>query len=400
MRDRSVASLAAVAVALAVVVATVPLGSQSRPAAGTTAAGPAPRTAWGEPDLQGIWTYEEQIPFERPAEYADKEFFTEEEMAALDKKRSSLQSRNYRAERGSEADVAGAYNAVFLTMKRTGRRTSLIVDPPNGRVPPTTAEFQKRAAATRAFALELLAPTDTCKQGLRGCAGGKYGPVSPRRNDVPPFYLTGAINRNNGPEDRSMGERCMAGSLPEFGTAFGGSYRRIVQSPGLIAIAHDQGQGQGWHRMVPVDGSSHPPANVRLLRGDSRGRWEGNSLVVDVANFSPKSDFRGARENLHLVERWTRLDARTLEYQVTIEDPTVWTRPFTVKQEFILQDAEANRIYYEPRCHEGNYSMAAMLQGTRLEEQAFAEGRGPDPATRCTSGCTFGPEEETQDPLQ
>ena len=400
MGDRSVVSLAVVAVALAVVVATVPLGSQSRSAAGTAAAGPAPKTPWGHPDLQGIWTYEEQIPFERPAEYANKEFFTEEEMAALDKKRSSLQSRNYRAERGSEADVAGAYNAVFLTMKRTGRRTSLVVDPPNGRVPETTAAFKKQAAAQRAFALELLAPTDTCRQEMRGCAGGKYGPVSSRRNDVPPYYLTGAINRNNGPEDRSMGERCMAGSLPEFGTAFGGSYRRIVQSPNLVAIAHDQGQGQGWHRMVPVDGSSHPPAHVRLLRGDSRGRWEGNSLVIDVSNFSPKSDFRGSRENLHLVERWTRVDARTLEYQVTIEDPTVWTRPYTVKQEFILQDGQANRIYYEPRCHEGNYSMAAMLQGTRLEEEAFAKGQGPDPATRCTAGCTFGPDEETQDPLQ
>jgi hypothetical protein len=131
--------------------------------------------------------------------------------------------------------VAGAYNAVFLTFRPSGRRTSLIVDPPDGRIPSTTPEYRKKAAVDREFALALLAPTDTCKQELAGCAGGKYGPVSPRRDETPPNYLTNAINRNNGPEDRNLGERCLAGALPEFGTAFGGSYRRIVQTPGGVA---------------------------------------------------------------------------------------------------------------------------------------------------------------------
>src|SRR5439155_13367492 len=152
-----------------------------------------------------------QVPFQRPEKYKGREFFTDEEIAQLDKQRAAQQSRDYRAERGSEADVAGAYNAVFLTLKHSGRRTSMVVDPPDGRIPPTTPEFQKQQAAEREFALALLAPTEPCRLQLQGCAGGKFGPPSPRRNDVPPAYLTGAINRNFNPEDRSLGERCLMG---------------------------------------------------------------------------------------------------------------------------------------------------------------------------------------------
>ena len=133
----------------------------------------------------------------------------------------------------------------------------------------------------------------------------------------------------------------------------------------------------------------HLPANVRQWGGDSRAHWDGNTLVVDVTNFSPKFDFQGAHENLHLVERWTRLDADTIEYIVTIDDPTTWTRPWTVQQELKKQSNAANRIYYEPRCHEGNYGLAALLRGARVAERTFAEGRGPDPATLCITfnGC-------------
>jgi hypothetical protein len=340
------------------------------------------------------------VPFQRPAKYKDKEFFTDAEIAELDKQRAAQQSRDYRAERGSEADVAGAYNAVFLTLKRSGRRTSLVTDPPDGRIPPTTPEFRKKQAADREFALALMAPTEPCRLQLTGCAGGKFGPVSPRRNDMPPSYLIGAINRNFNPEDRSLGERCISGQLPEFGTAFGGSYRRIVQTPGGITIYYDQGQGQGYQRNIVMNGSPHLPPHVRQWWGDSRGHWEGDTLVIDVTNFSEKSNYQGSHENLHLIERWTRTDANTLEYVVTIEDPTVWTRPFTVKQEFVAQDNQANRIYYEPRCYEGNFGLPAMLLGARMEETAFAEGRGADPATKCTAACTFGPSEETVDLLQ
>jgi len=119
--------------------------------------------------------------------------------------------------------------------------------------------------------------------------------------------------------------------------------------------------------------------------GDSRGRWEGNTLVVDVTNFSPKSGFLNARENLRLTERWTRRDANTILYELTIQDDSTWTRPWTMRQELVKQDERANRIYYEPRCHEGNYGLTALLRGTRAEEEAFARGRGPDPATKDTA---------------
>ena len=139
------------------------------------------------------------------------------------------------------------------------------------------------------------------------------------------------------------------------------------------------------------------PSTIRQWYGDLRGRWEGNTLVIDVTNFSPKTDFRGSRENLHLVERWTRTGPSELEYELTIEDPTVWVRPWTIKREFTRQSEEENRIYYEPRCIEGNYALPGLMHGTRVEEVAFAEGRGPDPATRDT---TIGNSGVEDDPLE
>jgi len=361
---------------------------------------PAAPTPWGEPDLQGLWTTRDDTPLQRPAQFADKEFFTDEERAELDRRRSAILDRDARPEVGNPLSTGGAYNrAVFLTHKRTGRRTSLIVDPPDGRIPALTPEAQARRQAMREYQLALLQATPTCRDALSGCAGGTYGPPSPRRDEPPPFYLTGAINRADGPEDRSLGERCMLGRLPDFGGA-AGFVLQIVQSPGAVSVFYDTGQGQGWQRTIPVTDRPHLPPEVRLRRGDSRGRWEGDTLVVDVTNFSPKSDFRGARENLRLVERWTRLDSETLEYVVTIEDPTTWVRPWTVALALGRQDAAANRIYKEPRCHEGNYGLPALLAGARADERAFAEGRGPHPAAICTAGCGAGLDAENRDPLR
>jgi hypothetical protein len=196
------------------------------------------------------------------------------------------------------------------------------------------------------------------------------------------------MNRHDGPEDGSMADRCMSGALPDLG-----GYRRIVQTPGGITMFYDTGQGQGWQRNITMNGSPHLPSNIRQWWGDSRGHWEGNTLVVDVTNFSPKSNYQGSHENLHLIERWTRIDANTLEYAVTIEDPTVWTKPWTLKQELTRQDDQANRIYYEPRCHEGNFGHPGLMLGARMEELAFAEGRGPDPATKDNATDFVGVEE-------
>jgi hypothetical protein len=381
------------------VAAFVSPSSAQTPAASPQAA--APKTPWGDPDLQGIWTDETDTPLQRSPKYANQEFFTDAERADLDRQRANMQGRERRAERGSIADVAGAYNDAFTPKKRTGLRTSRIVDPPNGRLPPQTPDAQKGGAAERAFRVGLLQATETCKNKETPCAGGKYDATpSPQYSAPPPRYNTATINRYDGPEDASLAVRCLMGGLPEVGTlgaiADRISFRRIVQTPGGIAMFYDVGQGQGWQRNIVMDGSRHVPASIRQWYGDSRGHWEGNTLVIDVTNFSPKTDFQGSRENLHIVERWTRTGPNSLEYAVTVEDPTVWARPWTAKQEFIKQSEAENRIYSEPRCIEGNYGLPGLLHGHRMQERAFAEGRGPDPRTITSVSAN----EAEADPLQ
>jgi len=397
MRERfSGSMLAVIAASGAIILGPIDPTAAQAPAPPATASAPVLTTPWGESDLQGIWTDETDAPLQRSPKYANQEFFTEEQRAELDKVRSGFIGRDRRSERGTEADVAGAYNAVFTPLKPTGARTSRIVDPPNGRLPPLTAEAQKLAAAERDFRVALLQSTETCKNNEAACSGGKYDPKpSPRFADLPPRYNLGRMNRHDGPEDGTPPDRCLTPGLPEFGGGIG-SFRRIVQTPGGISIFYDVGQGQGWQRNIVMGGSPHLPAGIRQWYGDSRGHWEGNTLVIDVTNFSPKTDFQGSRENLHLVERWTRTGPDTLEYAVTVEDPTVWERPFTAKQVFIRQSDQENRIYTEPRCIEGNFGLPGLLHGRRVEEFAFAEGRGPDPRTRDSiKGVEF-----EQDPLQ
>jgi hypothetical protein len=375
--------------------ATVVVGAMS--VTRLSAQAPVLKTSWGEPDLQGIWTVETDTPLQRSPKFGNQDVLTEAQRAELDRERSALLRRDRRVERGTELDVAGAYNAVFTSQKRTGLRTSLIVDPPNGRIPPMTPEAQKLAAADRDYRLALLQSTDTCKNKSVACAGGTYDPTpSRRRAEPPPRYNTVRINRHDGPEDGALPDRCLTLGLPEFGAPTG-SFRRIVQTPGGISIFYDVGQGQGWQRNIVMDGRPHLPASIRQWYGDSRGRWEGDTLVIDVTNFSPKTDYQGARENLHLLERWTRTGPNSLEYVVRIEDPTVWTRPWTVKQEFTRQSDQDNRLYYEPRCIEGNYGHPGLIRGARMEELAYAEGRGPHPATKDNATDFVGVE---ADPLQ
>jgi hypothetical protein len=361
----------------------------------TSAQAPALTTAWGEPDLQGIWMDETDTPLQRPAKYANQEFFTEAQRAQLDAQRAAMGGKDNRRERGTELDVTGSYNDLFISRKHAGVRTSRIMDPPDGRIPQQTAQAQKIAAAEREFRLALLQSTETCKIEYRSCAGGKYDPTpSPRFAENTPRYNTISINRHDGPEDSPLAVRCLTAGLPGIG---GQRTNRIVQTPGGIAMFYDVGQGQGWPRNIVMDGGPHMPSSIRQWYGDSRGHWEGKTLVIDVTNFSAKTDFQGSRENLHLVERWTRTGPNTLEYVVTIDDPTVWTKPWTVTQEFVRQSEQANRIYYEPRCNEGNYAHPGLLRGARMQDLAFAQGRGPNPATRDSATGISGAEE---DPLQ
>jgi len=397
MLDRFSGSIITIAVAVAAAgtISSAPIAQTQAQSPAAFAPVPALKTPWGEPDLQGIWMEETDTPLERPVRYADKEFFTAAERAELDAQRAALEGKDQRAERGTELDVGGSYNQLFVPRKHTGTRTSLIVDPPNGRIPQMTAEAQKLAAAERAFRLSLLQSTESCKNHYRTCAGGKYDPApSPRFADQTPRYNTAGMNRHYGPEDAALGVRCLPGGLPEFASI---SFRRIVQTPGGISLFEDVGQGQGFQRNIVMNGSPHLPSNIRQWYGDSRGHWEGNTLVIDVTNFSPKTDFRGSRENLHLVERWTRTSPTKLEYELRIEDPTVWGRPWTVKREFTRQSEQENRIYYEPRCVEGNYALPGLLHGARIEEADFAAGRGPNPVTHDK---TIGNSGVGEDPLE
>jgi hypothetical protein len=389
MREKLLVSVITVAVSGVIAASVV---GRAAPAASDK---PALKTTWGEPDLQGLWTDENDTPLQRPAKYANQEFFTPEQRAELDAQRSAISGKDKRAERGTELDVTGSYNDLFISRKHTGTRTSLIVDPKDGRIPALTPEARERAAAEREYRLALLQSTVTCKTKYPTCAGGKYdAKPSPRRAEPPPRYNTARMNRHDGPEDGTLADRCLTIGLPQFG---GNAFRRIVQTPGGVAIFYDVGQGQGWQRNIVMNGRPHLPATIRQWYGDSRGHWEGATLVIDVTNFSAKTDYQGSRENLHLVERWTRTGPTSLEYQATIDDPTVWTKPWTVKQQFTKESDEQNRIYYEPRCVEGNYALPGLLRGARMEDLAFKEGRGPDPATRDNATSISGAED---DPLQ
>ena len=316
-----------------------------------------PRTPWGVPDLTGIWDSKSTTPLQRPEEYADRAFLTDEEVAALDGDREQLEQspdargRDVRAERGTQADVEGAYNNIFSTSigqrYSRHRRTSLIIDPPNGRLPLMTPEGEQRAGE--------LAQSFAARAAEQAAAG----------IDLP--YFVDLQDRYDNPEDSGNLERCVGVTLPCTGGLCGIS--RIVQGSAWVGIYYEQGHGGGAFRRIPLDGRPHAPAHVRQWMGDSVGRWEGDTLVVDTTNFSDRTSYMGAEENLHLIERFTVVAPDLMQYQITVEDETVWTRPWTMELALARQDNEENLIF-ESACHEGNYSLTGMLAGARIDEAA------------------------------
>ncbi|HEY3159965.1 MAG TPA: hypothetical protein VGJ78_13465 [Vicinamibacterales bacterium] len=349
---------------------------------GTLAAKTIPRTPWGAPDLGGLWNTNTLVPVERNPQYGMRALMTEEEHA---KALADLQQRNQRPGRdsrevggksgvGTEKDVARAYNEFWFGDKPTklSYRTSMIVDPANGRMPPYTPEAAKRIADKRDFLAALL----------QGTSGGRPGPISPRRKEPSPDYNLDRVNRADGPEDRGGPERCFGDNLPvTMGTGTFGGVMQVVQAPDSVSIYYDVGQGQGFAWVIPITNRPHLPKNIQLYRGDAIGHWEGDTLAVDVTNFSDETNFRGSRQNLHLIQRFRRLDANTLQMEFTAEDATTWTRPWTAVQELERAD-DKTTVVLEGGCHEGNYGLLGMLLNTRAAEKAFAEGKGPDPATQ------------------
>jgi len=298
----------------------------------------APRTPWGEPDLQGTYSNRTITPFERPANVAGREFFTQEEVAALEK-RAQEQSGDEGRSKGTRGDVERAYNDFWWDRgtKVTTPRTSLVIDPSDGRVPELTEEAKKRAA-------------DEVKR--------------------PAFRGAGANGRGTDTWlDRSTFERCITRGMPGAmsPTAYNNNYR-ITQSPGYVAI---QIEMLGGARVIPTDGRSHLNQSIRQWMGHSVAKWEGDTLVVDTTNFTDKVLYRGAAENLHLIERFTRVGPGQVDYRVTVIDPGTFTKQWTVAIPYV----DIGEDLFEYACHEGNYGMEGILSGAREEERAAA-GKG------------------------
>jgi hypothetical protein len=356
--------LTALAVTVTVVGrAPVSVAGQAKTTAPAGATYTVPRTPWGHPDLQGVWNNGVSTPLERPLALAGKATWTDQELADYTKRaRLSRESRDRRDQKpGTVTDVGRAYNALWFPVPGDPiRRTSLIIDPPDGRVPLLTAEAQKRFAA---YAANL---------GRLGSAASPAGRED--LEDGTEGGVDGRGTRGDNPEDRQLSERCIVrGSVPRLPGGYN-NHLQIVQSPDYVVIEMEQSHDA---RIVPLDGRPHLPPTIRHWMGDSRGRWEGNTLIVDVTNFTDKAPFRGSFENLHLVERLTRVDANTISYEVSVEDPTTFTKPWKAEFPWTKLDALVGGVdgvqvprMFEYACHEGNYGLEGQLRGSRAEDKA------------------------------
>ena len=303
-----------------------------------------PRTAWGQPDLQGVWDFRTITPLQRPEELGEQEFLTEEEAANLEQETIDRNTRllNRAAERttaGGNVDrredgSPGFYNNFWLdqgTSTVGTRRTSLVIDPPNGRIPPITPEAQARLDAMRE---------------------ARQRPA-------------------HGPEDRSVAERCILGfnaGPPLHPSAYNNNIQ-LFQTPDHVVIltemVHDV-------RIIPLDGRPHLSPDIRQWMGNSRGHWEGDTLVVDTTDFYYQTSFsqrQGSTRDMHLVERFRWVDADTLLYEFTVDDPATWTRSWTAA----IPMTRSEEPIYEYACHEGNYGMLNILTGARAEDEAAAQ---------------------------
>ena len=295
----------------------------------------APRTAAGHPDLQGVWANNNATPLERPAEWAGKARLSGEELAALQAAAAEATDPGQDALFGDQLVLAaiartkaesydpstGNYNGFWVVERDFNDRTSLVVDPPDGRIPPLTPAAERLLAARAAHSAEHPADTWT---------------------DVP------------------LQERCVTYGVPRLGAGYN-SYYQIFQTADYVVFYMEMNHDA---RIIPIDARPPLDSAVRQWHGDSRGRWEGDTLVVETRNYSSKSRFRGASDNLRVVERFTRSGPDTLEYAVTIDDPTIWTSSWTAS----IPLSRSSDAVYEYACHEGNYGMEGILAGHRAEE--------------------------------
>ena len=337
--------------ALAVVIAVVSLSwstiAGQAPSAGAQANAPGaqayvpPRTADGHPDLQGVWANNDATPLERPKELQGRTFLTDAEVAVLKSRAAELFNGETDAAFGDSVylavlkeakefkstDKTGNYNHFWIVDREFDNRTALVTDPPDGRIPELTPQAKQRQAADAEY--RRLHPAD-------------------------------------GPEDLPLSHRCVTFGVPRLGAGYN-SYFQIFQARDHVAIGqeliHDV-------RLIPLDGRPHVDSSVRQWHGDPRGHWEGDTLVVETTNFSAKSRFQGlSSENLRVVERYTRIGPKTIQWDVTVNDPSTWTKPWTAT---VLLRSTPDPIY-EMACHEGNDGMVGALSGHRALENEAAK---------------------------
>ena len=342
MSERFLPSMGPVPILIAVallapVSAAGQVPSTAKPAVPTNA-WTLPRTSDGQPDLQGVWDYRTIAPLERPKELGTKAFFTDEEAVKFENDENQRQNRDLiDPEQGGLMYPPGGvipYNEFWYDRgnKLGSRRTSLIVDPPDGRLPAWTLEGQRLA-------------------DLRAAAARDDQLGHPHADSW---------------EDRPLQERCIVGlnaGPPMTPGAYNNNFQ-LLQTPGYVVILNEMVHSA---RIVPMDGRPH--GTIRQWRGDSRGHWEGDTLVVDTTNFKRETNVPGSSANTHLVERFTRTGANTLLYQFTVDDPTMWTRPWTA----VVPTSKSADPIYEYACHEGTYAMTGILAGARAAEKAAEE---------------------------
>jgi hypothetical protein len=311
----------------------------AKPAAATNSWTPA-RTPDGQPDLQGVWLNNSATPFERPKSLEGRQFLTDDEVAELKRHADRLfKSGDADLPVGDNLFLAALANpehfrnpnganrsSAVMIEREFDNRTSLIVDPRDGRIPALTPDAQRRRTDATA------------------------------RDRAPA-----------GPEDINNNTRCITPGLPRIGPGANGDpqngYYQILQSPGYVVLLMEM-----YHdaRVIPLDSRPHLPGNIRQWSGDSRGQWDANTLIVDTTNFSSKSDFLGSADNLHLVERFTRIASDTINYEVTVDDPKTWTKPWTA----VIRLKQIQAKIYESACHEGNQiTMESILANTRADEK-------------------------------
>jgi hypothetical protein len=349
MRNRRIAAALGIVTVVLVTSTSALLLGGGRPNAGTPQAAAkwtAPKTSWGHPDLQGTWTSEGMagVPIERPKQFGNRATLTDQELAER-RARAQKASKDEKADRQGQVGNEQGPTHWYEWYRRESRATSLIIDPPDGQMPPMTPEGRKMKVVLGTF------------------SPGPYA----------------------GPEDFNTWDRCITRGMPSafIPTAYNNSYR-ILQTPETVVIFFEM---LHTYRVIPVDGRPHVDGRIRLWEGDSRGRWDGDTLVVDVRNFTDKTKgalpangssgeggfggtmFTGTGAASHLVERFTRMSPDMIRYEATINDPTIYTRPWTMALD--LQRDDKYRIF-EYACHEGNHAIANSLRGSRAQERRGA----------------------------